>query len=89
MANESSGNGRFVLGVLFGALVGAVAGVMFAPKSGLEIRSDLADRGEVWRKIAEELGYALLEHARPGKQTDGEGVNGHVRDVHNSGNQGV
>ncbi len=89
MANESSGNGRFVLGVVFGALIGAVIGVMLAPKSGTQTRADLTGRGEVWRKIAEELGCALLEHARPVKKQDGDGVNGHVKDSNNSGNHSV
>lgn len=34
--------GGFLKGILFGALAGATAGVLFAPKSGKETREDLA-----------------------------------------------
>ena len=35
---QSNRSGFFVIGVLFGALVGAVAGVLFAPATGEESR---------------------------------------------------
>ena len=33
-------------GLLIGSLVGAVAGIVFAPKSGRELRSDIKGEGE-------------------------------------------
>ena len=36
--------GKFVAGVVTGALVGATAGVLFAPKSGAETRRELANK---------------------------------------------
>ena len=36
--------GKFVAGVVTGALVGATAGVLLAPKSGAETRKDLANK---------------------------------------------
>ncbi len=33
-------------GLLIGSLVGAVAGIVFAPKSGRELRSDIRGEGE-------------------------------------------
>lgn len=34
--------GDFVAGILIGAVVGAVAGILLAPKSGKETRKDIA-----------------------------------------------
>ena len=39
-------NGNLLKGLLMGSLVGAVAGIIFAPKSGSELRSDIKDEGE-------------------------------------------
>ena len=52
------------LGVTIGSTVGMVAGVLFAPKAGKEIREDLSRCGcEVWGKIKENAsgaGHLLL-----------------------------
>jgi len=50
--------GKFALGAFFGAIVGAAAGILTAPKSGKETRADLAAKtsevaGEVSKKAAE------------------------------------
>ncbi|HCN04606.1 MAG TPA: hypothetical protein DIS79_03225, partial [Bacteroidetes bacterium] len=36
----------FILGAVVGGAVGAVVALLFAPKSGRELRRDIADRGE-------------------------------------------
>ncbi len=36
----------FMGGALIGGLAGALAGILFAPKSGKELRSDLSHKGE-------------------------------------------
>lgn len=41
MSTESDGYVSFGVGLLFGISLGAVLGVLFAPKSGDEIRSDI------------------------------------------------
>ncbi|MCH3967495.1 MAG: YtxH domain-containing protein [Atopobiaceae bacterium] len=41
--SEGNGTLHFVLGTLFGAAVGAVAGMMFAPRAGAESRAMAAD----------------------------------------------
>jgi gas vesicle protein len=48
-----------VLGVTIGSTVGALAGVLFAPKAGKETREDLIRRGcEAWGKIQENASHA-------------------------------
>jgi len=42
---ERRGGGGFVSGLLFGGLLGAVLGVVFAPRSGEETRRMIRDRG--------------------------------------------
>ena len=39
-------NRNLFKGLLIGSLVGAVAGIVFAPKSGRELRSDIKGEGE-------------------------------------------
>lgn len=40
---KSSGAGKFFLGAALGAIGGAIAGILTAPKSGKETRKDIAD----------------------------------------------
>ena len=35
----------FFLGFMFGSVLGALAGILFAPKSGKELRSDIKEKG--------------------------------------------
>ena len=42
-AKKANGNGKFILGAALGAIGGAIAGVLFAPKSGKETRKDIAE----------------------------------------------
>ncbi|HEY7447977.1 MAG TPA: YtxH domain-containing protein [Vicinamibacterales bacterium] len=52
-------NGRFLLGLLAGAAVGAAVSLMFAPKSGSELRRELSTKTDRWRrKAAETYGQA-------------------------------
>lgn len=56
----SDKGGNFIKGVLIGGLVGAVLGILFAPKSGRETREDLADMAdELLTKAREEYEVAL------------------------------
>lgn len=43
---------KFIPGLILGALVGAGAALLFAPKSGKELREDLADKSEDLKAIA-------------------------------------
>jgi len=46
MATNESGRSRFLKGFLIGGFFGALAGILFAPKSGKELRSELKRKGE-------------------------------------------
>ena len=45
MEEEREGGGGFGWGFMIGAFLGALAGVLMAPKGGKEFRSDLRERG--------------------------------------------
>lgn len=57
--NDSGGG--FFAGLLMGGIVGFFAGVLFAPKSGEELRAVLSERGQEWRDKADELAAAARE----------------------------
>ena len=42
--NESGGGGSFVMGLLTGTVLGAGLGMLFAPKSGSELRSQISEQ---------------------------------------------
>src|SRR5213595_3382410 len=42
--NEGGGGGSFVMGLLTGTVLGAGLGMLFAPKSGSELRSQLSEQ---------------------------------------------
>jgi len=42
--NESAGGGSFVMGLLTGTVLGAGLGMLFAPKSGSELRSQISEQ---------------------------------------------
>lgn len=44
MGKQQSGGGKFVVGTIIGAAVGAVAALLTAPKSGKETRADLKEK---------------------------------------------
>jgi len=55
-AARRSKAGMLVLGVSIGCTVGAVAGILLAPRSGKETRDDVALRGgEAWEKIKDNV----------------------------------
>ena len=54
MAGNDNG-GSFAVGFIFGAIVGAAAALLLAPKKGEETRSDLMERSLAMRARAEEM----------------------------------
>ena len=42
--NEGGGGGSFVMGLLTGTVLGAGLGMLFAPKAGSELRSQISDQ---------------------------------------------
>jgi len=45
MAEHEKPQVHFFMGLLIGGALGAVAGILFAPKSGKELRSDIKEKG--------------------------------------------
>jgi gas vesicle protein len=68
--NESNGNGggSFVIGLLTGTVLGAGLGLLFAPKAGSEIRSQLSEQ-------ATQLANTAAEGRRRASETAGDLAN--------------
>jgi len=74
--NENRGGGSFVMGLLTGTVLGAGLGMLFAPKAGSELRSQLSDQAgtlanqasEGYRRATENAG----EWAERGKEAGKE-----------------
>lgn len=45
MAEHEKPQSHFFMGFLIGGVLGALAGILFAPKSGKELRSDIKEKG--------------------------------------------
>src|SRR5437762_12696789 len=73
--NENAGGGSFVMGLLTGTVLGAGLGMLFAPKSGSELRSQISEQAgnlantasEGYRKATENAG----QWAQSGKEVAG------------------
>jgi gas vesicle protein len=55
MAKHEDQRGQFFIGFLMGSVLGALAGIFFAPKSGKELRSDIKEKGSEVLKDAKEI----------------------------------
>ena len=55
MAEHEKPQGHFLMGLLIGGALGALAGILFAPKSGKELRSDIKEKGSEALKDAKEI----------------------------------
>jgi gas vesicle protein len=62
MAQEES-SGEFVAGFLFGAFVGAVLALLFAPAPGEQLRGQLREKGIELKERASELGQEAGQQA--------------------------
>jgi len=63
--NEGGGGGSFVMGLLTGTVLGAGLGMLFAPKSGSELRNQLSEQ-------AGNLANTASEGYRRAQETAGE-----------------
>jgi gas vesicle protein len=55
MEEHENPQGHFFTGFLIGGVLGALAGIFFAPKSGKELRSDIKEKGSEVLKDAKEI----------------------------------
>ena len=63
--SKNDNGGSFMLGFMFGGLVGTVLGILIAPKPGSETRVELAEQSEIWKFRAEEFAAILKEGLTP------------------------
>jgi len=71
MVEKENGHGSFLRGLFTGAIIGGLVGVLFAPKSGKELRAELKKKGSEAFEEAKEFysdargkAKAILEDAR-------------------------
>ena len=55
MAEQETQQGHFFMGFLIGSVLGALAGILFAPKSGKEMRPDIKKKGNKIVKDGKEI----------------------------------
>ena len=55
MAEHEEGCGNFLKGFVIGGVLGALAGIFLAPKSGKELRSDIKEKGSEVLKGAKDI----------------------------------
>ena len=61
MAENERDSGNFLSGLFIGGLLGLLAAIFFAPKSGEELRSDIKDARMKAKAIIEEATYQAKE----------------------------
>lgn len=72
-----SNSGRFFEGLLLGGILGAIAGVLFAPKSGREMRKHLVDSSdEIYKNASTQISDAKdrTEQALQDFQSKSDGI---------------
>ena len=67
MAKDNGGG--FSTGLILGAIIGTVAGILMAPKPGSETRSELLDKSDYWRGKAERFSDIIVERLGPTLET--------------------
>lgn len=78
--NEGGGGGSFVMGLLTGTVLGAGLGMLFAPKSGSELRSQVAEQaGNIANQASE--GYRRASEAAGGWAEKGREAYDKARDA--------
>lgn len=61
---ESSSLGSLLAGVVIGAVIGATASLLYAPKSGKETREDLLERLDSLKTRIDETAHTLADATR-------------------------
>ena len=67
MAKDNGGG--FSTGLILGAIIGTVAGILMAPKPGAETRSELLEKSDYWREKAEKFSDIIVERLGPTLET--------------------
>ena len=62
--NGNGKNGYFVKGLIFGCVSGALAGLLFAPKSGKQLRKDIKHKSADALKDTEEFYFDAHKKAK-------------------------
>src|SRR5438874_11878021 len=78
--NESNGGGSFMIGLITGAVLGAGLGLLFAPRSGTALRSQLSKSAGDWADAASQ-GYRRAADAASDLADRGREVYDRARDV--------
>jgi len=78
--NEGGGGGSFVMGLLTGTVLGAGLGMLFAPKSGSELRNQLSEQAGNLANTASE-GYRRAQETAGEWAERGRGMYDKARDA--------
>ncbi|SHN04671.1 YtxH domain-containing protein [Gracilibacillus kekensis] len=88
--NQNINSKDFLIGSLIGGIVGASLALIFAPKSGKELRGDLnqgahyvKDRANEWKDVAYEKSGEWRDYAKEQSQTIGQSVSEKSQDLSN------
>ena len=73
--SESGSGGTFVMGLLAGTVLGASLGILFAPKSGSELRNQLSEKAGNLANTAKDSYNRASEAAQQGYQRAADAVN--------------
>jgi gas vesicle protein len=93
--NEGGGGGSFVMGLLTGTVLGAGLGMLFAPKSGSELRGQLSEQAsnlanqaqDQYRRVSEaagdmaDRGREMYDKARDAVSRGSEEAQRYVREA--------
>jgi gas vesicle protein len=97
--NEGGGGGSFVMGLLTGTVLGAGLGMLFAPKSGSELRGQISEQAnnfanqaqDQYRKVSEaagdiaDRGREMYDKARDAVSRGADEAQRYVRESTSSG----
>ncbi|MBK9334661.1 MAG: YtxH domain-containing protein [Ignavibacteria bacterium] len=61
MYREEKITGSFITGLVTGSLIGGVAALLFAPKSGKELRKDISVKGT---ELYDDANHLLIKHRK-------------------------
>jgi gas vesicle protein len=78
--NEGGGGGSFVMGLLTGTVLGAGLGMLFAPKSGSELRNQLSEQAGNLANTAQE-GYRRAQESASDLADRGREIYDKTRDA--------